>query len=316
MPYSFQAGETEAGALRRCAREQLDLAITELTDGVKTDPVTAIHDARKALKKERSLLRLARGTLRPAERRALNAVLRDAGRRLSDARDAEVMIQAVDDLSERYAGQLPKRTFTAVRKHLDARAAAARGSLSTTVEVADELKSLRAGLDEWSLRRDGWQAIGEGLERSYERGRKAYRQARRKPTTENLHEWRKRAKDLWYHVRLLEPIAPGAMAGHADDAHLLSDLLGDDHDLAVLRETLAARDTAVAADVESVLTLIDHRRDQLQAEAMQLGARVYAEKPQAFTRRMRTYWKVWRTDAPAVAGPVHLRGRVAASPGT
>jgi hypothetical protein len=55
------------GALRRSAREQLENAISELTDGVKVDTVTAVHDARKALKKERSLLRLAAISHRPAE---------------------------------------------------------------------------------------------------------------------------------------------------------------------------------------------------------------------------------------------------------
>ena len=315
MPYQLQAGETEAQALRRCAREQLDRAIAELTDGLKTDPVTAVHDARKALKKERSLLRLARGPMKPSERRAINAALRDAGRRLSDARDAEVMIQAVDDLSTRYAGQLPKRTFNAIKSHLNKQAAGARASLADASAVADELRGLRAGVDDWRMRGDGWKAIGDGLEEGYRRGRRAYRRARRKPTTENLHEWRKRAKDFWYHVRLLEPLSPAALHGYAKEAHELSDLLGDDHDLAVLRDTLVGADAAVPADVESVLTLIEHRRDQLQAEAMQVGARLYAEKPKAFTRRMRAYWKAWRSDAAPAPEPVHLRGRVAATPG-
>ncbi len=316
MSYQFESGEREDDALRRCAREQLDRAIDELTEGIKADPVTAVHDARKALKKERSLLRLARGTIKPAERRAINAALRDAGRRLSAARDAEVMIEAVDALGTRYAGQLPERNFTTITTHLNKQAASARASLADAGAVADELRGLQAGVDDWRLRRTGWKAIGEGLKESYRRGGRAYRRARRDPTTENLHEWRKRAKDVWYHIRLLEPISPGAMQGHAEDAHRLSDLLGDDHDLALLRETLVAGGGSIRADVESVLTLIDHRRDQLQAEAMQVGARVYAEKPKAFIKRMRAYWKAWRAAGTASENPVHLPGRVAASPGS
>ena len=314
MAYQLGDGETAERALRRSAREELDRAIAELTDGVKEDPVTAVHDARKALKKERSLLRLARGTLSSSQRRATNATLRDAGRRLSDARDAEVKIQAVDDLSSRYAGQLPKPAFDAVKAHLEAKAAVDRASPGAAREVAEQLVAVRSEIDDWRMRRDGWAAIGKGLERSYERGRRAFRRAQREPTTENLHEWRKRAKDLWYHVRLLEPVSPGVMHGSAQEAHQLSDLLGDDHDLAVLRESLAGDGAAVATDLDSMLALIDHRRRQLQADALHAGARLYEEKPKAFVRRIRGYWKVWQADRPAEE-PVQLRGRVAATTG-
>jgi CHAD domain-containing protein len=314
MSYKLAAGETEDRALRRCAGEQVDRAIAELTDGMKVDPVTAVHSARKALKKTRSVLRLGRGSLRSSDRRTINAALRDAGRRLSDARDAEVMLETVDDLAERYAGQLPRSTFDAVKAHLDGQAARARPLLTDAGEVVEELKSVRAQVDEWRVRRTGWAAIGDGLKRSYKRGRRAFRRAEKKPTTESFHAWRKRAKDLWYHLRVLEPVSPDAMHGYAREAHELSDLLGDEHDLAVLRESLMTRGAAVATDLDSVVRLIDHRRAQLQAEATRVGARVYAEKPKAFRRRIRAYWTVWRSDSepPDTAAPVDLPGRVAA----
>ena len=107
MAYKLQAVETVRDGLRRCAREQLDRAIEELTTRAHEDPVEAVHDARKALKKARSLLRLSRGTIDSGERRRENAALRKAGRTLSAARDAEVKVQAVDELSQRFAGRLP-----------------------------------------------------------------------------------------------------------------------------------------------------------------------------------------------------------------
>src|SRR5581483_2794522 len=94
MPYRLQPDGSVPEELRRCAREQLDRAIEELSTGVHEDPVEAVHDARKALKKARSLLRLSRGTLDRDERRRDNAALRHAGRELSSARDAEVMLDA------------------------------------------------------------------------------------------------------------------------------------------------------------------------------------------------------------------------------
>ena len=91
------------------------------------------------------------------------------------------------------------------------------------------------------------------------------------------------------------------MRGHAEDAHRLADLLGDDHDLAVLRSTLVELDGQIPRDLDPVLGLIEHRRAQLQTEAMFLGERLYAEKPKAFVRRLRRYWRAWRNETRAVA---------------
>jgi CHAD domain-containing protein len=302
MPYRLSDGEAADEAIRRTAAEQLDRAINELTDGVPNDPVEAVHAARKALKKERSLLRLARGSMKSATRRRENAALREAGRRLSAARDAEVVVQSLGDLAQRYAGQVPEKTFEELRTLLSATGQGQRESVTGSGlagEVAEELRAARRRTGEWRLRRQGWKAVEEGLRRSYRRGRRAYKRARAEPTVEHLHEWRKRAKDYWYHLRLLEPVAPRTMKGHAKDAHRLSDLLGDDHDLALLRESLRDARATVAADVDAVIRLLDHRRGQLQEQAMFLGRRLYAEKPRAFVRRVHTYWKAWRAEVRA-----------------
>lgn len=297
MAYRLEPDESVAEGLRRCSREQLDRAIHELTAGVHDEPVEAVHDARKALKKARSLLRLGRGALGSDERRRANAALRDAGRKLSAARDAEVMLEAADELADRFAGRVPGPSFDAIRRHLVAERDPARRRLlesGLTAQVADELKVVRSRIDEWTVTRGGWKALEPGLRRSYARGRAGLDQARSHPTVENLHEWRKRTKDLWYHLRLLKPFAPGIVGGAAKDADRLSKLLGDDHDLAVLHKTLERGAGEVKVDVDAVLTLIDHRREQLQAEAVLLGQRLYAERPKAFVARMHRYWTASR----------------------
>jgi CHAD domain-containing protein len=305
MAYKLRSDEEVQDGLRRCAREQLDRATHHLTEQVSDDPVEAVHDARKALKQERSLLRLARGTIDSGERRRENAALRHAARMLSASRDAEVMLESLDDLSERFTGQVPETAFDAIRHRLQAERDPARQRLlesGLTGAVADELRAVRTGIDDWPLRRGGWKALEPGLERGYHRGRRALERARAKPTVENLHEWRKRAKDLWYHLRLLKPLSPAIIGGHADEAHALSDLLGDDHDLALLRQALLSGAGEAPVDVDAIIELIDHRRDQLQAEALRVGERVYAEPPKAFRRRMHRYWQATRhAQSPLVA---------------
>jgi len=299
MAYRLGDEETAAQAVRRSAEEQLDRAIAELTERIERDPVEAIHAARKALKMERSLLRLARGGIKPAVRRRENEAFRDVGRRLSKTRDADVMAHALDDLANRYAGQLPQKAFASIREYFEERGRGARDSLIASgvlADVTDELRAARLRVQSWRLRGKGWNVIGEGLTSTYRRGRRAFKDAKADPTVERLHEWRKRAKDHWYHLRLLQPLAPGTMCGQAEDAHRLADLLGDDHDLAVLREELHKAEPGFAVDVHSVIALLDHRRAQLQAEAVILAERLYAEKPKAFTRRIHAYWKAWREE--------------------
>ncbi len=89
----------------------------------------------------------------------------------------------------------------------------------------------------------------------------------------------------------------------ADHAHYLSDHLGDDHDLALLRETVQRRSAAFAdpADKRHLLEEIDQRRGELQFAAISLGERIYAEKPKRFTKRLEKRWEAWRKRKPVEA---------------
>ncbi|MBV9166914.1 MAG: CHAD domain-containing protein [Solirubrobacterales bacterium] len=262
MSYGFGADESVRTAVVRCAREQLDRAVGELSEGINEDPIRAVHDARKAIKKERSLLRLARGAMPPRQRRRENAALRDAARELSGTRDADVIIATLDSLSGRFAGQLPAATFDAIREQLKAGAdtdGGRRPGPAPDGRAVKELEAVRMRVNDWKLSGGGWRAIEEGLVLSYKRGREAFARARRGGSMEDLHEWRKRVKDLWHHQRLLAPVGGPGVQGEAKDAHRLSDLLGDDHDLALLRQELTRGKMAVPVDLDAVVELIDHQ---------------------------------------------------------
>jgi CHAD domain-containing protein len=119
------------------------------------------------------------------------------------------------------------------------------------------------------------------------------------PTVENLHELRKQAKYFWHQLQVLEPVWEPVIKDLGDQVHELTRLLGDDHDLAVLRQKLTADPDTYGGDstVETLLALIDHRREELQQEALALGQRVYLDRPSEFAKRIRGYWKAWRSQA-------------------
>jgi CHAD domain-containing protein len=301
MAYRLDLADDLPTSVRRAAAEQLDAAADGLSD--PEDPVEAVHAVRKRLKKTRSLVRLARPSMRSGDFRRLNRALRDRGRALAGTRDADVMVETVDALRERFAGHEPGALFDAVRARLSDRARGVRGDAAAPSAHTDALRSLRAEVDEWPVDGVDAPALARGLARSYARGRDAFAVADAEPTAPNLHEWRKRVKDLWYQLRLLRDAWPGVMTATADEAKALARVLGDDHDLATLARLLTEDGELTAepgADRGRLLELVEQRRAELLEQARGLGRRLYAEPPKAFRRRLRAYVRsTARETAPA-----------------
>ena len=199
---------------------------------------------------------------------------------MSGSRDADVLVETVDALAERFAGQYPKTFFArrqAAAGRARPRAAQARPTPPRTPTRSRGLAQRRVAAAR-ARRRRRWPARCSAPTPAAARRSRA---ADRKPTATNLHEWRKRVKDLWYQQRLLEDTWPGVMKAQAKEAKKLSKLLGEDHDLAVLAEHV---DDARAPRA-------DRRAPRRAARASRatLGRRIYAERPKAFARRARRY---------------------------
>jgi hypothetical protein len=86
-----------------------------------------------------------------------------------------------------------------------------------------------------------------------------------------------------------DPVAPKTMKALADRAHRLSDLVGDDHDLAV-RSTQAKQRPECLADERKAAVLqalIARRRHQIQREAIEFAQRIFVAKPHKLARPIR-----------------------------
>jgi hypothetical protein len=143
-------------------------------------------------------------------------------------------------------------------------------------------------------------ALAATLARIFRRGHRAmhaaYDEALGEPDrAEAFHAWRHEAKDLWYVTRLLEPAWPGPLAALVAELHEASSLLGDEHDLTVLRLSLSGE----ARGEPPLLTLrlarsIDRRQGALRERLRPLGERLWVEPPKAFGTRLAKCWEVWR----------------------
>jgi CHAD domain-containing protein len=296
---AYRLGETEfvPDGLRRIARGQLDAGVEELAGQPNRRLDEAVHETRKRLKRLRAALRLERSAIGAETYRRENAAFRELGKRLSAPRDAMVLIETLDALTERFRDELPpdatgplrarfeqahKRALTRLRRD-EARIEAVRG----------ELEEARERSAAWTFDAEGFEALRPGLERIYRRGRRGMRAAAEEPSDERLHEWRKRSKDLWHAVQILRPAGPKRMKQLAKRAHRLSDLLGDDHDLAVLRAQVeqAGGSFEREASRTALLAVIDRRRLSLQSDAFKLGAKIYEAAPKRFGRSVERGWR-------------------------
>jgi CHAD domain-containing protein len=295
--YRLRRDEFVPDGLRRIARGQLDEGIEELEGQPNRKLDEAVHETRKRLKRMRALLRVEHGAIADDVYRGENTAFRDLGRRLSGPRDAAVLIETLDELTERFGDELRAEDVAPLREQLEQNheraVARLRRDKATFEDVTGSLEEARVRSAAWQFRSDGFDALSPGLRRIYRRGRRAMRAAAQQPSTENMHEWRKRAKDLWHAAQIVRPASPKRMKAFAKQAHELSDLLGDDHDLAVLRERVA--NARVAFDRPStkaaLLAAIDRRRAALQREALDLGAKIYDRPPKRFVRAIERRWR-------------------------
>lgn len=301
MGYQFKLKESLAEGVRRIAEEQLNQAIEKLTHR-EEDPHETIHEVRKHFKKLRGLIRLVRFGLGDDYKR-LNVWYRDAGRRLSRVRDAESMLESLQALQERFTDSEYADLFLEFENVFQERK---QKLVAEWIDLEQELSTLQEQLQgeleavaDWKIKGTASKVIRHGVQQTYARGQDALAQLHQEPGDELFHECRKRCKYQLYHMRLLSNIWPPIMTARIAELDQLNDYLGDDHDLTVMTQLVTGKNESLgvsAARVEQLLALIGQQRQILQAAAFPLADRIFVEKPKAFSRRIKGYWKLWRKE--------------------
>ena len=293
MAFQLKHGEPVPIAIRRIVAEQLGTGASYLRNAAPSERDEAVHEARKSIKKVRAILRLMSPELGPVAV-AGNTLLRDLARRLSALRDATVLVETLDSLKDQLPADFNPALLGQVREQLAGdRDKIVQGLIADQLPaaVAFALERLSERVRSWPLRATGFAALAPGLARAFHRGRKGLARVRRNSTVAGFHEWRKRVKDHWYHLRLLEETWTEETRSYERGLKELETCLGDDHNLAVLRERIAASENA--ADLVSLLTVIDARETLLRDRAVRLGQRLYARKPREFVRHAEASFNAW-----------------------
>ncbi|WP_066587644.1 CHAD domain-containing protein [Cellulomonas timonensis] len=265
--------------LRRLADQAAQLAAQE--PGVRAADPEAVHDMRVATRRLRSAL----GTFRPVLLRARTAPLRDdlrrVGRRLGQARDADVSRAGLGDLLAEVPAGL---VIGPVRTRLDAdRGSAYEAALARVVEDLDgpDWAALRARVAELVADPPLTSAASRGIDevllprvdRAFRRLSRAWRAARAEQSGAQrdaaLHEARKEARQARYAAETLAPVVGQDAVRSARAAERVQDLLGSHQDLVVLRGVLrrAAVEAPLAGGNAFTYGLL---HDQARVRALEL----------------------------------------------
>lgn len=286
MSYQFESSNSLQKNLKRIAVEQIDFACKQLRDPPDGEENTGIHEARKCFKRLRGLVHMARYAMSKKRYQQQNARFRDAGRALSTVRDAQALIESYEMLEQAYGSQVTFTRMTALQQKLVARrdrmmnsSDVSKGSTDAVVEELDNAAS--GGIEREAAGRVTADQLAAGVQRVYRRARNGWKRVQSKHDPVKLHDWRKRAKYLRYHFQLLKSIDKKWASQWYKGFKRLSDLLGDHHDLEVLREYLDSFDTGVMKPVAECefRILLREKQDALYREALRQGGDLLHKKP-------------------------------------
>ncbi|MEJ2540359.1 MAG: CHAD domain-containing protein [Gemmatimonadota bacterium] len=294
MSYRFRRRERLGTGLRRALREQIDRATRSIEDAAQ-DPGATVHEVRKAVKRIRAGLRLARSCLGEPCFEEENRLYRDADHLLGGAREADVALETLEVVVSRLDGGVDPEVLEQARGRLRERG---RGSIQAIVASDGPLAQAGARLREGRQRishlptshlepRD----LAQGLGWSFQRGRQHRDEAYRTGQAADFHAWRRRTKDLWHQLELIRPAWPPVLQARAAEHHRLADLLGLAND-AVDLDVRLDRDPELVRDAgtrDALRAECRALRDETWSVARPLGLRLYAESPRTFERLMRVY---------------------------
>ncbi|NMM49526.1 CHAD domain-containing protein [Marinigracilibium pacificum] len=264
-------------AIKKYLVSNISLSI-DLIDDDKVDLEIKVHKIRTNIKKIRGSLRLIREYL--PEYKKLNIEFRDMARRLADYRDATSAIEALDRLTEYHSSQLYKTTFKKIKasliKHQETLQYRNNINLILT-EIKDQLiKSLEKAKD-FDFQKS-FKSIKKGLSKVYEKGQKIEKQINIEPSPSLLHEWRKQVKYHAGHLQIIFPLWPELFSAFINEYYRLSNYLGEDRDLYLLKKSIENNPDSISSESESELinALIDFNNSKLQSSALTLGRKLYS----------------------------------------
>ena len=279
MAFKFNKDEPAGAGIKRVFDERIQGALASLK-AYPAEDSAGLHTARKHIKRARALLRLLRRTELRALGQSLNRRLRDAARILSSNRDREVLGALLLEWSRDSAAATPPALRRGIGKLL--------GELAHNGEPQRGLEPRvkRSARPRLQRARQAMAACAPGevrpkdlmkaAQRAETRMWKAHACYLESPGLENFHDWRKSAKDHYYHGQLLRDFGfrkPPVIRKVA----AMEDLLGRARDCDLLLSWLTPRTAKALSATE--LRALRRRAGEEHARLMEAARAVASGLP-------------------------------------
>lgn len=290
MAYRFEFDECPQAGLRRIAVEQASKALNRLRKDRGEE--ATIHECRKSLKRLKALFKLVRGGLGKAAYKREYGTVRDLGRDLSGVRDFEVMPKTLASLQSVFGLE------TKITEPIQAAIERAHGALikqSNRDEIVaaaiEVLEVAKARFELLELKDASFEIVAAGVAHGLKNLREEHDTAVGSDNPEAYHEWRKSAQLHWRHLGLLKEAWPEFFAARIRIARSLAEVLGLDHDLAVLSQFVEdlPKSRLSISRRRRVLECALSRQHELRAEARAYALPLIADEPAEFAERLRLY---------------------------
>jgi len=310
MNWSTASSGEARSELSRAISAQVTRAREALALG--EDLASTVHEARRAIKRARALLRLVDPWPRNSP---TDSTLRDASRLLAVLRDSDVLVLTAEDIRDGAPSSgpnlVPQHLLESLEKERRRRFAEF-GSADGPLHAAGELlksvvlevlgtRAPEAVPDPQATESGGMELLRLGLGASYasvrarshpEAGEGPVNQPPDQPLDERSHKLRKRVKDLRYQLEFLDT---NGRLGHPKlgrlvrDLHHLTDLLGDRNDLVTLSRYTASAGVLCEAERAALTAHVEEGKQVLRSEAVALSARLFEEQPDSFVLRIEAW---------------------------
>jgi CHAD domain-containing protein len=283
--------EAVGDTLRAIARHIVEGARVAIEDRQRVEAV-AVHDFRAGMKFWRAYLRLIEPFL-PEDDLLWRTEARDLARMLATARDAQASLDALADAEGHAAShRLSSQSWETIRDRLEVlRSKAEIASLTPALRkrISASLDRAEGRIEQWPLDGLTFSDVVNSLSDGYRRARQLMPDDWRSATAQDLHEFRRRVIIHRYQMEVVEPLWPRLSWAWIKEAQRLRTRLGRHQDLTVLAGHTEPHQP-LAHWRSRLQSVIAQRQAQHAAASRQLAARLFAERPKAFRRRMEAMW--------------------------
>jgi len=245
-------------------------ALRDDIENLADNPVVRIHDIRVGTKKLNALLRLAAPPLAAEERRQISALLREVRNTFAGSRDKEVLRARLDQVRADASGE------TAMQLGLEPDGSAGLPGTDRAAGLAGVITERIIALELSPLTTP--QLLANATS-SYRKARRLFWACRKSADDENMHQWRKRTKDICYHAMALSALKPRAAAAAKLDA--LAERLGEYHDLALLLPRAAGHPGLAATIAE--------RKHATGRECFRSAEKIFRKTPKEFAAQLKRH---------------------------